>query len=801
MIDRNPSSDEARDLPGPDPIRRAMSLRSSAILAGLALALAVVAQFVTGSIVKEVDRRQVSAFGAALRTDGPSGAQLANLADTLSEAFIWPGRTQVVFEQDGAIIARFGRVDGLLATTSMLDVGGSGIVARISHDGWPRLLIAILGMLAISLAFQAAITAAVRPQFQSLEHRRLAEIEARRALAASEERYRGMASLTADMFWETDADGRLTYFQTSGKGRLAPIAKIADSIIGEPVGMLLDAFSHGARVEIEEHFDARDPIVGHQIDGETDEGPLHFVTNAQPRFSEAGKFIGYQGATRDVTDLVVAQSKADTVVRQIESLFSNAPAAFLIKDLNRQFVHANNTFAAWTASTPKALVGEYHAKMPDPADSAWFSAMDARVLRSEGPIEAERTIKWPDGKTRRLSIVKYPIRNSDGEISLIGMIATDISRMHDAEERLQRAQRLEAIGQLTGGIAHDFNNLLTVARGNLELLDFRFNDADASVRKHIDAAMRAVDHGAVLTQQLLSYARKQTLSPAPINVGETIDHFVGLARRVLRENITLKTRVPDGIPDIVADGAQLETALLNLALNAQDAMPEGGDLTIDVTPAWNDPSHVVIAVSDTGTGIEEGVRDKVLEPFFTTKEVGSGSGLGLSMVYGFVKQSGGDLELKSVVGRGTTVRLTMPVARLNAEADDDAEEDDVHHGKGRALLVEDNPDLREIAQMMLSSLGYIVDAAPDAESALRFLAEGARYDVLLTDLVLPGALSGRKLAEQVHESYPDMRIVITSGYADSVIKAEGELPEEFGFLPKPYKLASISKAVGIGRAS
>ncbi|NQV80020.1 MAG: response regulator, partial [Alphaproteobacteria bacterium] len=349
--------------------------------------------------------------------------------------------------------------------------------------------------------------------------------------------------------------------------------------------------------------------------------------------------------------------------------------------------------------------------------------------------------------------------------------------------------------QLTGGVAHDFNNLLTVARGNIELLELRIGNDDKA-RANIAATLRAIDHGAALTQQLLSYARKQALSPSTVDVAKTLEHFGTFLRSVIRENISIAVDASEGLPAIQADQAQLEAALLNLALNAQDAMPGGGILTISASKAIGATDRVDIAVSDNGTGIAEALRDKVLEPFFTTKDVGQGSGLGLSMVYGFVKQSGGDFDLESTPGAGTTVTLSMPLATVGPALEhEDEGSATVQKGKGRVLLVEDNPELRDLAEGMLDSLGYVVDSAADARDATRHLQDCGDYDILFTDLVLPGDVSGLQLAEWATASHPTMRIVITSGYADNVLREGGGLPPHVQFLPKPYQLATISQVL------
>jgi signal transduction histidine kinase len=374
------------------------------------------------------------------------------------------------------------------------------------------------------------------------------------------------------------------------------------------------------------------------------------------------------------------------------------------------------------------------------------------------------------------------------------------------ETELHQARRLEAIGQLTGGVAHDFNNLLTVVIGSLELIDDRTR-GDTELREVADQAITAARRGAELTRNLLAFSRKQSLQPRPIDPNELVARTVaGLLERTLGENVQLETCLEAGLWNIVVDPAQLETALLNLAINARDAMPDGGALTIETrsVPAGRmkravggEPlvgDYVCISVRDTGCGVPANIRDRVFEPFFTTKTSGEGSGLGLSMVYGFVKQSDGHVELLSEEGQGTEVQLYFPRSERPAEPAP-GEPEPLRASRGEVILVvEDAAGVREMAVRLLRSLGYRTLEVDGPEGALDLLDRGVRVDLLLSDVVMPGPIDGIKLARAARDRRPELRIVLVSGYSE-VMTHNQDAPHDWKLLPKPYDRRSLARAV------
>jgi PAS domain S-box-containing protein len=372
------------------------------------------------------------------------------------------------------------------------------------------------------------------------------------------------------------------------------------------------------------------------------------------------------------------------------------------------------------------------------------------------------------------------------------------------EDQLAHAQRLDAIGQLTGGIAHDFNNLLTVISGSLQLLEFECGE-QAEVSSLIASASRSVARGAELTGKLLAFARRQRLTPAALTLSELLQDLEVMLRRTLGDSIQLKIHCAGDVPPVFADAAQLDTALVNLALNARDAMPRGGNIEIsaraleiseddelarDLSPG----AFVAVAVADTGHGMTSEVMARALDPFFTTKEMGRGSGLGLSMVYGFVKQSGGHLRIDSQLGYGTRVELYLPAAAGASVAVEAAMPSDVLGGNETILVVEDEADVRNIAAAFLHSLGYHVRRASNAREALERLAEDDTIELVFTDVMLGDGLTGVELAHSARRRYPDLAVLLTSGYA----QAQGAPAVDstgFELLRKPYRREQLAAAI------
>ncbi|NQV79992.1 MAG: PAS domain S-box protein, partial [Alphaproteobacteria bacterium] len=440
-----------------DDLQRRITLRSSLVSLLLTIVAAVAVFVGSGILLQEFDEKHVAAFlaGPAATTREMSGEGLAPLAAVLADQHSWLGRTQVEFWRGSERVGQFGHAVGFFPATWVKTLGDSEISIRVMRSRWERLLASFAYVIAISVVFTSVILLAVGPLMREIANRRRAQIEAQTALAASEERFKGIASLSADMFWEVDAEGRLAFIVTSGQGRLEQLGGVMEQITGQNVGALLDQLGPTARTGFEKHFAARESFSGLQMDGQTATGPLHLVSNGRPLFDDDGNFTGYQGATRDVTDLVVAQTEANTATNLIQSLFENSPAAIVVKGLDGSFIRKNRTFAAWAGSATTPPTGKAHIGLPVSADEEWFAELDRQVLETVRPVQGERTVTYGDGTKRRLSTVKCPLLDEHGQLTGIGVITSDVTKLHETEERLSRAQKLEAIGQLTGGVAHD----------------------------------------------------------------------------------------------------------------------------------------------------------------------------------------------------------------------------------------------------------------------------------------------------------------------------------------------------------
>jgi len=381
------------------------------------------------------------------------------------------------------------------------------------------------------------------------------------------------------------------------------------------------------------------------------------------------------------------------------------------------------------------------------------------------------------------------------------------------EAQVRQAQKMEAVGQLTGGVAHDFNNILTVITGTIEILGEAVKDRP-QLAQITDMISAAAARGADLTRHLLAFARRQPLQPRNTDVNALVIDAARLLRPTLGEQIEIESMLAHDSAPALIDPSQLSTAILNLALNARDAMPDGGKLTLEtrnVVLDENYPSmtseikpgnYVMIAVSDTGEGIPGSLLDKVFEPFFTTKEVGKGSGLGLSMVYGFVKQSNGHIKIYSEEGHGTTVKLYLPAAAgvpdaLAAEAGISGGE----HGGESILIVEDDALVREYVVTQISRFGYHTMAAGNAAEALALIDGPERFDLLFTDVIMPGGLNGRQLATEALKRRPDLKVLYTSGYTENAIVHHGRLDAGVLLLPKPYLSSDLARMIRIALAS
>jgi signal transduction histidine kinase/DNA-binding response OmpR family regulator len=414
-----------------------------------------------------------------------------------------------------------------------------------------------------------------------------------------------------------------------------------------------------------------------------------------------------------------------------------------------------------------------------------------------GSVEAQH-VAWAG---RELDVYKAPVATGG---FLIGI--ADVTARMGAENAVRQSQKMEAIGHLTGGVAHDFNNLLQIISANLDLA-VASGEAKASPKlgQRLQNAIGAVSRGSRLTAQLLAFARRQALDPRSVDLGRVLRDMTDLLRRTLGERIQVEAVIAGGLWNTLVDPTQVENAVLNLAINARDAMPDGGKLTLEVANAHLDDAYasqhaevnpgqyVMLAVSDTGTGMTPEVMGRVFEPFFTTKPEGKGTGLGLAQAYGFVKQSGGHIKIYSELNEGTTVKLYLPRTRRAQDALTAPSSQPVEGGSERILVVEDDEGVRAAVVDMLTDLGYAVQRAENAEAALKVLASGTPVDLLFTDVVMPGAISTREFTRRAQAMFPKLLVLYTSGYTQNAIVHNGRLDDDAFLLSKPYRKDELAR--------
>ncbi|MBT5878451.1 MAG: PAS domain-containing protein, partial [Rhodospirillaceae bacterium] len=489
----------------------------------------------------------------------------------------------------------------------------------------------------------------------------------------------------------------------------------------------------------------------------------------------------------------------------LRSIIDQMPALVSLKDLQGRYLMANKGFETIIGTRREDVIGKTSFEIGlDKAAAQSITLQDRRVLETGVAQFEERKFETESGSYFRNG-VKFPVFDANGVMTGIGTVSVDIAERKAIEDQLRQAQKMEVVGQLTGGVAHDFNNLLGVIIGNLDFLGEEI-DGNKDQEEYVAIATRASLQAAELTNRLLAFSRRQALSPKIVDLNALIHGMTDLLERTLGETISIRAILPADLKLVLVDASQLETALLNLAVNALHAMPGGGLLTIETCNTELDREYterhdevaagdyVMMAISDTGVGMSSDVLDQVFEPFFTTKDVGEGSGLGLSMVFGFLKQSGGHISIYSEEGEGTTVKLYFPVSKVDTQPSiADSEPAAIPLGSGETvLIVEDNLDLLNMAVKCVSSLGYKTLTALNAQEALTVFGDGAGIDVLFTDVVLPGGVNGVALAKAALERRPTLRVLYTSGYTENAIVHNGVIDDDIVLVEKPYRRETLS---------
>jgi PAS domain S-box-containing protein len=534
---------------------------------------------------------------------------------------------------------------------------------------------------------------------------------------------------------------------------------------------------------------------------------------------EQGKLVGFAKITRDVTE----RQLATQTLLESESRYRRLVEA--VVDYALFQLDANGLIATWNTGaqrikgyTQSEILGKHLSTFYTEEDrKAGIPQKALETAATTGKYEAEGWRVRRDGSKFWASVVLDAIHDEAGKVIGFAKITRDVTERMEAQKKLQTAQehlafaqKMEAVGQLSGGIAHDFNNLLMIVIGNLESAQHQSlkPPINPALNRALSNAMRGAQRAAALTGRLLAFSRRQALDPKPTDVNKFLSGATDFLQRSLGERVQVETVGAAGLWWIEVDQNQLESALVNLAINARDAMPNGGKLTIEGANIWVDEDYsrlnpelptgqyVVICVTDTGTGMTPDVLNRAFEPFFTTKELGQGTGLGLSQVYGFVKQSGGHIKIYSEINQGTTIKIYMP--RLRALAPDEIGEEDQApigaEGTETILVVEDDSDVRAYLADVLRGLDYRVIAAPNAEAALDLLRSDRTVDLLLTDIIMPG-WNGRELAKEAEGLRPGIRILYMTGYSRNAVVHQGRLDEGVDLVQKPVSQAQLATRV------
>ncbi|MFF8798959.1 MULTISPECIES: histidine kinase famiy protein [unclassified Methylobacterium] len=464
-------------------------------------------------------------------------------------------------------------------------------------------------------------------------------------------------------------------------------------------------------------------------------------------------------------------------------------------------VFVNPAFLTMTGYARDEVVGRNCRFLQGPETDPRTRAEVAEAVRQRRDVAVEILNYRKDGSSFWNALFVSPVYDPAGKLLYFFGSQLDITRRRVAEDALHQAQKMEALGQLTGGIAHDFNNLLQVILGYADSLATNLDRPDADkgrMSRAVGNIRDAAERASTLTQQLLAFARKQRLEDRTINLNDLVAGMQELAGRTLGEAVTIETDLAPDLKTCRIDPTQAEVALLNVLINARDAMPEGGRVTIATRneEAGRSGRSVCVRVTDTGAGMPSEVLARVMDPFFTTKEEGKGTGLGLSMVYGFAKQSGGSVQIASVVGEGTTVSLCFPATdEAASEESPPAAMAEERPGTETILIVDDHPDVAELARAILRDYGYVTLMARHGREALEILSDHPEIDLLFSDLIMPGGMDGLSLAREARRRHPDLKVLLTTGYAEASLERTGLERPEFDILNKPYRRAELIRRV------
>jgi PAS domain S-box-containing protein len=614
------------------------------------------------------------------------------------------------------------------------------------------------------------------------------------ALRESEERFRNMADTAPVMIWVAGTDKGFNFvnkrwLQFTGRSVEQELGNgWAEGVHPEDLGRCFEIFSPA--------FDARRSFQLEcrlrRADGEY----RSILCSGVPRFDPAGEFVGYIGSDIDITDLQSEQ--------RFRQLAENIDQVFWMLDIaTNKIVYVSPAFEKVWGHSVSALYQDrgWVMQTVHPEDLARFQAAYAKV--GSGIVEETYRIIRPDGAVRWIHDRAFLVRNPEGEPYRVAGIAEDITEQRALEEQLSQTNKMEAIGRLAGGVAHDFNNLLTVIGGYSQMLLETRSTADPE-RGKLEQILNAANQAGVLTKQLLAFSRRQVLQPKLVNLNHLVTNLKTMLERIIGEQITIETAFDPALGMIKADPHQMEQVIMNLAVNARDAMPNGGIFRIETgrvgaINSMNGPApersgkRVRLTVSDTGCGMDERIRERAFEPFFTTKGIGKGTGLGLSTVYGIVRQNEGTIAVFSELGKGTVFEIDFPVMPEDASEDAAPVKPALKRKAFETiLLAEDEPGVRGLVRETLRQLGYTVLEASDGYEALKLFEERKNeIHLLLTDVIMP-LMNGQELAVRVKALCPQIKVLYMSGYTDDVLAFHGIEPA-IDFIQKPFSSTDLAE--------